>query len=471
MVIALIFRLFNMNYEGLWNDELFTAYTSRPSTNINEIVALLDRVVHPPLHNILSYLWVKLFSYTDTSQRVFNILIGTWGAYSVYPLAKTLFNKKVAMYALGFAIVNCYLIRYSQEVRSYGMFFLLANFSFYYFIKVVRDDYSFKNAFWYVLSTTALLYTHYFALFVIAAQFFAFLFVMDRKKFKESRLRYILTFASPILLFGVMLRTIIENLGRQEPNWRDPPEIELVFKYAFDFFNDPLLAWAAIASISLALLYLIVRKFYKNKSIEKFFGGERFALTILITWIVVYFAVPYIKSSFSSETMMVNRYFIPLVTPILILFSFYLSKIKNDTYRIRVFAVLIGYSVLILFLKDKPYFTRNATFREIVVEAKETKGNQPALFLANNSYVFEPYLIQNGFNVRSDSFKDFNVKVVNRAPESYLVFLDLRPVPVQYKDTLPVVEGYEMTFSKVFKTKAGIDGTRLLQYSKVTDSL
>jgi uncharacterized membrane protein len=120
LLVAFILRVFNLNYEGLWNDELLTAVTSHPSFSVLEIIKTMQGDVHPPLHTILSNLWSKLFTHNDTTLRLLNVFFGVWGVYAGYLLAKVLFNKKVALYAFGFLILNSFLIRYSQEVRSYA---------------------------------------------------------------------------------------------------------------------------------------------------------------------------------------------------------------------------------------------------------------------------------------------------------------------------------------------------------------
>lgn len=59
-------------------------------------------------------------------------------------------------------------------------------------------------------------------------------------------------------------------------------------------------------------------------------------------------------------------------------------------------------------------------------------------------------------------------------PEYYYVVTNLRAVVPQYKDSIPVVEGYEEVYSKVFRNMYNIQCTKLIQYKrikKVSDSL
>ena len=191
LLVAFVLRVFNLNYEGLWNDELLTAVTSHPSLSVIDIVNIMKGDVHPPLHTVLTNLWGKLFIHNDTTIRLINVFFGVWGVYAGYLLAKELFNKKVALYAFGLLILNSFLIRYSQEARSYAQLSLFANFSFLYFVRLIKYDYERKNAIYYVLTTTAMLYTHYFALFVIASKFVAFFFFVNWENFRKKIWYYI----------------------------------------------------------------------------------------------------------------------------------------------------------------------------------------------------------------------------------------------------------------------------------------
>ena len=56
LAAAFTLRVFNLNYEGLWNDELLTAVTSHPKYSALEIMRIMQGDIHPPLHTILSNL-------------------------------------------------------------------------------------------------------------------------------------------------------------------------------------------------------------------------------------------------------------------------------------------------------------------------------------------------------------------------------------------------------------------------------
>jgi uncharacterized membrane protein len=470
LLVALVLRLFHLNYEGLWNDELFTAYTANPKNSFGEIVRAVKYDIHPPLHNILSNYWSKIISYNDTSLRVFNVLLGIWGIVSIHHLAKLLFNKKVALYAILLATVNYFLILHSQEVRAYGLLFLLSNYSFYFFIKLIRGEFTIKNSISYILITAGLLYTHYFGMFVIAGQFVASFVIMNWTVIKRQFWKYLITFVAPLLLFSFWIPVLKLHLERKTKTWRDTPEIEMVYTYTQEFFNDYILAFVASTLIVLSGIYLVIRNFSKSKLIEKVLSDKSKILAVLVIWIVVYFLIPYLKSSLSTS-MMVTRYFTGMMAPILLILAFYLSRINSAGLRNGILTGVMGYSLLLLFLKESPYYTQTTSYREIAKEAKAMNNDAYVWYISFQGQYFPYYLQQNDFSKIRTHFNAFTKLMTRDTPEEYFVFLDLRPTPKRYRDSIPVMEGYREIYSRTFANKHNIKTVQLIRYQKLKDSL
>ena len=211
MLIALILRAFHLNFDGLWNDEIYTAYTASPKLSFGDVYHFTIHDIHPPLHHFINKIWCMIIGHNDLSIRVLNMVFGFFAVLSVYHLTKLIFTKRTAFYAALLAAVNFYLIKYSQEVRPYSMLILLTNFSFYYFVLLVRDGYQKVRAIRYVVITTFMLYTHYFALFLVGGQFIAFLFLIDWSEFRDKWKKYLITFTLPNLLFLFWIPIIIRG--------------------------------------------------------------------------------------------------------------------------------------------------------------------------------------------------------------------------------------------------------------------
>ncbi|UAB81917.1 glycosyltransferase family 39 protein [Marixanthomonas sp. SCSIO 43207] len=468
LIIAFILRVFNLTYEGLWSDELLTAVTSHPRYSTFDIIQIMKGDVHPPLHTILTNLWSKLFVHNDITIRLINVFFGVWGVYAGYLLTKELFNKKVALYAFVLLILNSFLIRYSQEARSYALLTVLATFSFYYFVKLIKDGYFRKYAILYILSSTAMLYTHYFGLLVIASQFVAFFLLIDWKKFKAKALHYIVTFALPNILFLFWLQFLLKRADKKFQTWRDPATPSLIYDYLKIFFNDYVLSSASLVLLGFTILYLTTRKFINyHKKIRDIFKGEHFGLTIVIIWLVTYFFIPFIRSTFTIS-MMVNRYFVPLVVPVVILLAFYLVKIHNKKLRTGIFTIISIYSILVLFLNTNPYFSYTTTYRETVEKVREMDPEAHVFYLSRDRRYFSHYLQLNHLKNIRNHFGPFKNMILSKTPpDQYFVVTHLRAFVPQYKDSIPVVEGYKEVESITFRNMYNIKSTKLIRYEKI----
>ncbi|MBT8276779.1 MAG: glycosyltransferase family 39 protein [Bacteroidia bacterium] len=470
LIVAFALRLYNLNYAGLWNDELYTANMANPGRSISNVIFRLKLDIHPPLHNILSNLWSRIFSYNDTSLRVFNVLIGVFGAFSIYKLAKLLFNSKVALYAMLLVVVNSFLIQYSQEVRAYALLFLLSNFSYFFYVKLTRGLLTRKNIIGYGLVTTALIYTHYFGLFVVASQVIILFLVVKWKDIKANLLRYGLAFVIPGLLFLFWAPTMYKHLTKTLGSWRVKPTPEILIEYFQGFFNDYIISSIALILFFLTGLYFLLKLFIKLPKVKDFVGKRSKELLIIFLWALIYFLIPYLKSTFSSS-MMGLKYFIAMTGPIIIMLAFYIDRIKGSQIRNGIVNGLIIYSVLVLFLKSNPYYHSATSYREIAQEAKAINNDAPVLYLCKDGFYFDYYLHQNNFMDRREDFVSFLTLVKKDSPKEYFVFLDLRLTPEKFKNGVPVIPGYEEVSSKTFRNAANIKTVQLVHYKKTDQSI
>jgi len=467
---AFLLRIYNLNYEGLWNDELFTADTANPHIGFGQVIHLLQIDIHPPLHNLLSNLWSRLFSYSDTSLRMFNVLWGLLGVVSIYQLAKTLFNKRVAFITLVLVVVNSFLIRYSQEVRAYAMFFVLINYSMLYLVKLSRGEYSAKNMVSYGVITAAMLYTHYFGLFIFVFQGLAVILLTGYKDVIKHFKYWLTSFLIPIALFSLWIPSLLDHLEKKVNPWRDRPTPALFYDYLKEFFNDYILSLTSLFLFITTIILVIFYRFLKDsKWIPVDVKNHRKILLLLVLWVLVYFGIPYLKSSLSTS-MMIPRYFIGMIAPILLILAFYISLLTSTRYRRGVLIGIFIYCLLVLFLKERPYYTQTTSYREIVKDASEINNEAYVLFVSNHRRYLNYYLGQYNFRRRNGYFEPFAKALAKDKPNEYFLMLDLRLTPKNFKNSIPVVDGYQELESKIYRNKNNIRTARLVRYKR-NDSL
>jgi mannosyltransferase len=186
LLLALILRLIIID-QSFWLDEASQAMTSlRP---LNEIIFNNLQDFHPPLSYIMTHFWIQ-FSKNEVWLRLLPVLFGIGTVYMLYLLGRKLFDEKVGLLAALLLALAPYHIYYSQEFRMYSMAAFFAIVSMYYFVTLLGDkgdkrdkgDRVFED--WngmrllrfarnkqslrlrldvtiFVMSSVALLYTHY----------------------------------------------------------------------------------------------------------------------------------------------------------------------------------------------------------------------------------------------------------------------------------------------------------------------
>ena len=125
------------------------------------------------MNYVLQHLW-GLAGHCDSGLRLLSALMGTLTIPALYLLARLWCGRLVsACCALALAI-SPFQIASSQLVRAYALFGLTTTLSVWAFVWFLRSPTWRRSALW-GLCTSALLYTHYFGLFVALTQVLALL--------------------------------------------------------------------------------------------------------------------------------------------------------------------------------------------------------------------------------------------------------------------------------------------------------
>lgn len=98
LVIGTFLRLFHINYQSPWLDEIHTLNESNPNISIGELYdSILACEQMPPLYFFINYFLFKLFGHTILVARLFTSFVGIATFFSLYKSGKELVNKKVGL--------------------------------------------------------------------------------------------------------------------------------------------------------------------------------------------------------------------------------------------------------------------------------------------------------------------------------------------------------------------------------------
>jgi mannosyltransferase len=209
--------------DSLWIDEgISVGIASHPAA---EIPGLLRQDGSPPLYYLLLHGWIELAGTGEAVLRapslVFALLTvpaALWGGWS-------LFGRRAGWLCAALAALLPFLTAQAQEARMYSLVALLSVLAAAAFLHgFVRARRGFVVLFGLVLAL--LLYTHYWALFLILgalAAFAALLAGARRDERRQLAVDGVLAFGLPLLAFAPWVPTLAFHLEHTGAPWSNPP--------------------------------------------------------------------------------------------------------------------------------------------------------------------------------------------------------------------------------------------------------
>lgn len=217
VLIGLALRSFQLSARSLWFDEAFSwRIIEFPFV---EMIQRVGRDNHPPLYFILLQGWSTVFGESALALRSLSVLFGGSTIIGVYMFTVEAFGRdlstgqtnndlrgraqSIGLLSAAFVALSALQVRYSWEVRMYALAAALSVFSSWALFRALRPPSRLRRWFLYSLLALFLAYTHYYGLFMLAAQAIftaAFLLARDQwslpRFFRNSALWHALAAAS-----------------------------------------------------------------------------------------------------------------------------------------------------------------------------------------------------------------------------------------------------------------------------------
>jgi len=334
MVAAVSLRFSGPTTQSYWLDELFSAGVSRPSNSFSAMWRATLADVHPPLYQSLLWLWYKQFGFTEYAGRALSAAIGSLGVLALFFLGRECYCRRVGLYAAIIASGNYFLLYYSQEVRSYGLLFLLATLSYLAFLKLLRDL-SVSALLLYLLVTVALVYTHYFGMVLVATQGVVLAYDLARRA--EGRGKAVAAAVLAVGAIGASLFPILTDIAAamaRQTTWIEAPRPWFVVTYLRIYVASRYLL--ALFSLCLVLAAIdLVRK-----------GARDPARTVSISlglWIVASYLLPYVRG-LTAVPVLTARNTIIAVPAIILLVSYGIHTLGKTSRTVAVLCLVVGLS-------------------------------------------------------------------------------------------------------------------------------
>ena len=369
--ISIVVRLYNLNFDDLWFDELVSLWIADPNISFNETIKRNIEVNMGPhiiFTLILKYFFL-IFGYNPDIGRLIPVIFGVLSVASIMFLTR-LIDKSKSWLLIGFLIsINYYSISYSQELRSYSLIFFLSSLNLIYFIKILEKNNFFYNLLFYLVTLTAVC-NHIF-IFLILFSEMIFLFILYRnEKFKFFTLFFniVIIFLSYLI---IMHDSLIAQLSVKE-FWIDQIQLDFFINYFFSrFFGSKIMGLIYL----IILIYLLINK-------KKLLINYSNKLVLFLLILINSYFIPIIYG-YINMPILIDRYIIFVLISIFILISILILKLDNKKIRNAILTILIlstltnNYIEIFKRKNVKPEFKKSILFME--------NSNSLNFMLADNS--------------------------------------------------------------------------------------
>jgi hypothetical protein len=225
LLVAIAFRF--VTKSDLWLDEALTVNIAHAP--LSDLVDLLKRDGAPPLYYLLLHGWMAIFGTSDVAARALSGVLGIISLPLAYYAGARLGGSDpvrrrwVAWSALLIVASSPYAIRYSNEARMYMLAMVLVLAGYLALWRAVEKP-SVGRLIPIALVTAALLYTQYWAFFLVGVVGVTQLWLVVRRKEEERRtaLRILIAIAVGGLLFVPWLPTFAYQMKHTGTPWDTP---------------------------------------------------------------------------------------------------------------------------------------------------------------------------------------------------------------------------------------------------------
>jgi 4-amino-4-deoxy-L-arabinose transferase-like glycosyltransferase len=448
VLINYLFKERFLEFQNIAGDEPFSIYYAQLSPS--EIIHFLSQGNNPPLFELILHYWIKFFGISEYAVRFLPMLFSVISVYFVYKIAADFFNLKTAIISASIFTFSNFEMYFAHEVRVYSLFMLLTLISFYAFFKLIEKSRSKLFLVTYIISTSLLLYSHYFAFFVLFVQFFSILFLLKFSLKKKAK--YLVLLTIPFIFFLPFIQVVISNylITSSNGSWvKFSPDLGQLHFIVFSFLNKnntffavfcvlaylglqyyfstiKLKRWLKILLVFASTIFLLfslsvingvpyyweyTSKNYAIISYLLFLGIILFILfrsnklspysKITLLWFFAPLVLIYLLSF--KTPMFLDRYFIFISPAFYLIFGYALYKL-DQIKRLNLTIVVI----VLFFLSFDRNTDKLHRISDMTLKLKELKTDSTIVYLAPNYYD-----INFTYHYDRELFKSINLKTSN----------------------------------------------------------
>lgn len=366
LLVAIVLRFFRIDYQSLWMDELYTLNVANQKHSFYQIISEVNlRESYPYLYFFIMNTLFYVFGDTSIVVRTPSVIFGIMSVWMIYKIGKELYSKNVGLIAAILLALNQYAIYHSQDGRAYTLYLLGLLFSYYCFIKFLKEDNT-KNMYLYAISAGLLLNTNFFSVLNVLSQgiFMTYVLMTLDTNNQKAYFRKIMIIIGIVFLFFIPNAYKFYLLTKLKVSWIPQASNEALVDILKEIIGSSIYL---IFLFSILFTFFMI-KVFNQKPIKKAkdFLSDRliFSYLIIFSWITFVLLVIIVKS-YTGSSIYLSRYFISVLPPFLLAIAIAFVQIKNLIVRNSFLLLLLFFLIFDLVVVKRYYSTPlKAQFRE-----------------------------------------------------------------------------------------------------------
>ena len=244
-------RFSTLDLQSFWHDEAVTVGRVLDPNLFTTLGHVPSSEATPPLYYVLAWAWTKLFGSGEVGIRSLSAVLGTATIPVAWWAGRALVTRAVALGAAALVAVSPYMVWYSQEARAYALLVLLCGVSLALFAQALRRPGARWLVWWAIASALALL-AHYFAVFVVAPELAALLWLVPERR------RAVLGAGAAVAAVGIALVPLaVHQADRGHDGWIAQIPLgtrlsDTAKQFVLGYSGSPSRALSAVTAILLA---------------------------------------------------------------------------------------------------------------------------------------------------------------------------------------------------------------------------
>lgn len=349
---GLVLRIYDLGSESIWYDELWAVRIARMAPLEIMRASLGDN--NPPLYYLILHYWMRLAGDSEFAIRLPSAIASAFAVPVIYGIGRLLISRTAGLMAALILSLSAYQVRYAQEARGYALLVFLGLASFYFLLTLLDDSKRSRlMVAGYVASTTLLMYTHIYGIFLVVAQGTYLLTT------REARRKWLLPVGLVAGLYVPGVAWLVVNVLSPTGAWKNAMfwVPEPTFAHVANFFvlySGFALVAAAFGLLGAFGLYDLVR------------SKQGSTACLLLAWLLVPIVVPFVVSHL-YRPMLLDRYTIAASPAFYLLIVGGIEALRGIKYS-RALAATFAIAVTVVSLVATfGYFaaTTNTPWREI----------------------------------------------------------------------------------------------------------